>query len=72
MQNFQSARKITSLCEQLSLVQPIEEPTYFTETSFSLIDLLLVNNKEHLILSEVGDLFLHQDIRFHCPVFWNF
>ena len=72
MQNVQSARKITSLCEQLSLVQSIEGPTHFTETSSSLIDLLLVNNKEHLILSGVGDPFLHQDIRYHCPVFGIF
>ena len=72
MQNVQSARKITSLCEQLSLVQSIEEPTHFTETSSSLIDLLLVNNNEHLILSGVGDPFLHQDIRYHCPVFGVF
>ena len=68
MQNVQSARKITSLCEQLSLVQFIGEPTHFTETSSSLIDLLLVNNNEHLILSGVVDPFLHQDIRYHCPV----
>ena len=72
MQNVQSAHKITSLCEQLSLVQSIEEPTHFTKTSSSLIDLLLVNNKEHLILSGVGDPFLHQDIRYHCPVFGIF
>ena len=72
MQNVQSARKIISLCEQLSLVQSIEEPTHFTKTSSSLIDLLLVNNKEHLILSGVDDPFLHQDIRYHCPVFGIF
>ena len=69
MQKVQSARKITSLCEQLSLVQSIEEPTHFTETS-SLIDLLLINNNEHLILSGVGGPFLQQDIRYHCPVFF--
>ena len=72
MQNVQSARKITSLCEQLSLVQSIEEPTHFTEMSSSLIDLLLVNNNEHLVLSGVGDPFLHKDIRYHCPVFGVF
>ena len=31
MQNVLSARKITSLCKQLSLVQSIEEPTHFTK-----------------------------------------
>ena len=66
MQNVQSAHKITSLCEQLSLVQSIEKPTHFTETSSSLIDLILVNNNEHLILSGVGDLLLP------LSCFWSF
>ena len=46
--------------------------TFFAETSSSLIDLLLVNNNEHLILSAVGDSFLHQEIRYRCPVFGIF
>ena len=33
-----------------------------------LIDLLLVSNKDRIIVSGVGDPFLHQDIRYHCPV----
>ena len=68
MQNVQSACKITSLCELLFLAQSIEEPTHFTETSSSLINLLLVNNNEHMVLSGVGDTFLHQDLRYRCPV----
>ena len=57
----------------LFVIQSIEEATHFTETFYSLIDLLRVNNKEHLILSgrDVNS-FLHQDIRNHCPVLGNF
>ena len=70
--NQQSSRKIQSLCTQYGLLQSIEQPTHYTETSSSLIDILLVNNKDHLILSGVGDLFLNQDIRYHCPIYGIF
>ena len=43
-------------------MQSIEQPTHYTVTSSSLIDILLVYNKDHLILSGVGDPFLNQDI----------
>ena len=69
MLNIQTSRKIRSLCEEVSLTQVITEPTHFTETSASLIDIILVSDPAHIISSGVGDPFLHQDIRFHCPVF---
>ena len=72
MLNSQHARKINSLCQQFSLFQSISEPTHFTENSSSLIDLLLVSNKDRIIISGVSDPFLHQDIRYHCPVFGVF
>ena len=46
MLNSQYARKINSLCQQFSLFQSVSEPTNFTENSSSLIDLLLVSNKD--------------------------
>ena len=67
--NFPSARKIISLCQQFSLYQSIDQPTHFTENSTSLIDIILVSNRNNLILSGVGDPFLNQDIRYHCPIF---
>ncbi|MEW8545351.1 MAG: reverse transcriptase domain-containing protein, partial [Candidatus Thiodiazotropha sp.] len=70
--NPQTARKINSICTQFSLYQSITQPTHFTETSSSLIDLLLINNKTHLIVSGVGDPFLNQDIRYHCPIYGIF
>ena len=69
MLNITSSRKITSWCEQFSLTQVITEPTNYTETSSSLIDLVLVINKAHIISSGVGDTFFHQDIRYYCPAF---
>ena len=37
-----------------------------------MIDILLVNNKNHLILSGVGDPFLNQQLRYHCPIYGIF
>ncbi|MCG7877683.1 MAG: endonuclease/exonuclease/phosphatase family protein [Candidatus Thiodiazotropha taylori] len=67
--NSRTKRKIDSFCTQFSLHQVIYQPTHFTEHSSSLIDIILVNNKEQLILSGVGEPFLSQDTRYHCPVF---
>ena len=70
--NPQTARKIDSVCTQFSLYQSICEPTHFTENSSSLIDILLVNNKTHLIVSRVSDPFSNQEIRYHCPIYGIF
>ncbi|MCG8096816.1 MAG: hypothetical protein JAZ17_24870 [Candidatus Thiodiazotropha endolucinida] len=67
-----ASRKITSLCSEFALCQCINEPTHFTETSESLIDLLFVHNKNSLILSGVGDPFLGQEHRYHCPIYGAF
>ena len=67
--NSQSSRKINSICEQFSFSQMIQEQTHFTEHSFSLIDILIVSNKRHVIHCGVSDLFLHQDTRYHCPIY---
>ena len=49
------------ICTQFSFYQSINQPIHFTENS-SFIDILLINNKTHLILSGVGDPFLSQEI----------
>ena len=67
--NPRTSRKFYSLCTQFSLFQSITQPTRFTENSSSLIDVILVTNKENLILSGVGDPFLNQELRYHCPVY---
>ena len=55
--NAQARRKIDMLCTQFSLHQPIDQPTHYTEHSSSLIDIILVSNKENLMFSGVGDPF---------------
>ena len=72
MYNPQSARKINDFCNQFSLTQVVNEPTHFTEHSSTLIDLMLVSNPNHVILNGVGDHFLGQDLRYHCPIFGIF
>ena len=67
--NPSSANKILDICKQYNLHQLIKEPTHFTEYSSSLIDLILVSNLQSVELSGVGEPFLSQDIRYHCPVF---
>jgi hypothetical protein len=64
-----SQRKINTLCQQYGLTQIIEEMTHYTEHSSSIIDLIFVNDVENVVLSGVGDPFLDQNQRFHCPIF---
>ncbi|MEW8547700.1 MAG: reverse transcriptase domain-containing protein, partial [Candidatus Thiodiazotropha sp.] len=69
MLSGQLSAKIKNLCEEFSLTQTINQPTHYTENSSSILDIILTNNDNHLILSGVGDPFLSQDIRYHCPVY---
>ena len=64
-----TSNKIKSICEQFSLTQTIDNSTHFTEHSSSLIDIILTNNETNMVYSGVGDPFLNQEMRFHCPVF---
>ena len=64
-----TSRSVTNICQQYNLKQIIIEPTHFTETSMSLIDLVLVSSPESILLSGVGDPFLGQETRYHCPIF---
>ena len=67
--NTAGHRKATSLFEPYGLVQLIDEPTHYTESSESIIDLLLTRNASSLLLCGVGDAFLDQNIRYHCPIY---
>ncbi len=62
-------RKITNICQQNDLHQIITEPTHFTETSATLIDLLFTNKPDKVVMSGVGDPFLDQTVRYHCPIY---
>ena len=64
-----SRNKLLSIVNQYSLRQIIDEPTHFTETSSSIIDLFFTRNPDNVIVSGVGEAFLDQNIRYHCPVY---
>ena len=61
--------KILSIFNQYNLDQLISEPTHYTEKSSSLIDLLFINNQTIILYSGVGEVFLDQNIRYHCPIY---
>ena len=67
--NTQIKSKINNICRQFNLTQLITEPTNFAETSFTIIDLILVSNLRTVELSGVGEPFLMQDIQYHCPTY---
>ena len=69
MQKLTSSRNIQTLYQMYTLSNIISEPTHFTELLSSLIDLFLVTHKNHILLSGVGEPFLGQIIRFHCPIY---
>ncbi|MCG7883757.1 MAG: reverse transcriptase family protein [Candidatus Thiodiazotropha endolucinida] len=69
MLNRHSMKKIIDICQSYNLHQLIDEPTHFTETSSSILDLILINNVRLVEISGVSEPFLLQDIRYHCPVF---
>ena len=65
--NAKSARKITELCHQYNLSQLISEPTNFTESSYSVIDLILVSNLLSVDISGVGEPFFNAGYKVPLP-----
>ena len=65
-----SRQKVRDICQHFSVEQLITEPTHYTESSSSIIDLVFTSNKTNILSSGVGDPFLEQNIRYHCPVFF--
>ena len=65
----QGRLKLNSLFNQYNLCQIVQEPTHFTETSSSLIDLFYTSHQQSVLLSGVGEPFLNQNIRYHCPIY---
>jgi hypothetical protein len=55
------------LLTQYSFQQLITEPTYMTEHSSSLLDLVMVNNPTSVLYTEVGPPLLNQ-VRYHLPI----
>ena len=64
-----SNRKIADICQHFKLEQLITEPTHFTESSSSVLDLFFTSNKNSIIMSGIGESFLDKNVRYHCPIF---
>ena len=62
MLNQRWRMKITDLCKTYKLTQLINDPTRDMETSFPIIDLVLVSNSHSVELSGVSEPFLSQDV----------
>ena len=70
--NFNMAQnapnKMSKLILEYNLTQLISEPMHITETSSSILYLILVRNKNNVLLSGVADPFIPNQIRYHSPV----
>ena len=60
MLNQHSWMKITDLCQTYNLTQLINDPANYTETSFSIIDLVFVSNFHSVEMSGVSETFYHK------------
>ena len=63
-----NSNKITNLFSLYNAEQLITSPTFYTESSNSLLDLMFIKNKDSVISSFVADPFIPNLTRFHCPV----
>ena len=68
-QLIQAGSKINDIAISYGFSQIIQDATHFTETSQSLIDLMLVSNTDFVMTSGVGDNILPASIRYHCPIY---
>ncbi|MCG8048302.1 MAG: endonuclease/exonuclease/phosphatase family protein, partial [Candidatus Thiodiazotropha endolucinida] len=62
------SKNLQELMKAYSLKQLLTEATHFTESSASLIDVILVNKTSNILSSEVCDPFIPNLVRYHCPV----
>ena len=60
--------QIENICLQNNLVQIINNSTFYCKTSSSLLDLVMINDPDIVIYSEVGENILDNSIRFHYPI----
>ena len=52
-----NSNKMTELMLEYNLTQLVSDPTHYTESSSSLIDLILVRNCSYILFSGVADPF---------------
>lgn len=60
--------RMSNLVNSYNAEQLINTPTHFTEHSSSLIDLMIIKHKHHVLTSFVAAPFVPDLVRFHCPI----
>ena len=68
MLNTVRSRQLTDFLVTFNLRQLIAELTHYTESSSSLIDVIIANSTRNVLASEVGDPFLPDLVRYHFPI----
>ena len=63
-----SHSKMKNLILSYNFNQIITDPTHFTESSHSLIDIVICKNVGNVMTSFVSDPFIPDLVRYHCPV----
>lgn len=65
--NTQSAR-LFEILQTFDITQNIHEPTHFIEHAFSLLDVIIVNNRSILSRTSVCEYFLGKYPGYYCPI----
>ena len=60
--------RIKNINLKYSFTQLINEPTHFTESSSSLLDVIITCDSDIIHKAYVSEHFLPADIRYHCPI----
>ncbi|PJE78267.1 hypothetical protein CI610_02800 [invertebrate metagenome] len=60
---------LRNLLTTLNLTQSVASPTFFTESSSSLLDIVCASDPSLVNICHVGESFLDQPLRYHCPIY---
>ena len=68
MLNTVRSKQLTDFLVTFNLHQLIVEPTHYTETSSSLIDVIIANSTRNVLAGEVCDPIIPDLVRYHLPI----
>ena len=60
--------RVKNINLKYSFTQLINEPTHYTESSSSLLDVIITSDSDIIHKAYVSEHFLPADIRYHCPI----
>ena len=68
MLNTVRSKQLTDFLVTFNLHQLIVVPTHYTETSSSLIDVIIANSTRNVLANEVCDPIIPDLVRYHLPI----